>query len=185
MVQKFTKRVLGEGKFLRLCAEDRWEFVERMNSNAVVAILAITDDRKIVLVDQARHSLGKRVIELPAGLVGDEVHFRGESLETAARRELLEESGYTAEKFILFSATQPSSIIDWAIYSFAAKGCKKILDPAPDAGEKITLHYLTLDEFIELARDPKFRDLEVSLNIFRAIGTKDGYEALRRLFAPE
>ena len=60
-----------------------------------------------------------------------------------------------------------------------------LVDPAPDAGEKITLHYLTLDEFIELARNPKFRDLEVSLNIFRAIATKDGYENLKSLFSPE
>ena len=152
---------------------------EKLKRRDSVNVFPITDDGKIIVTEQQQPA------HVPFwGSIGGG-REDGESLIECAGRELLEESGYTAKKFVLFSATQPSSIIDWAIYSFVAKGCKKIVNPAPDAGEKITLHFLTLDEFIELARNPKFRDLEVSLNIFRAIGTKDGYEALKSLFSPE
>ncbi len=169
MVQKFTKRVLGEGKFLRLCAEDRWEFVERMNSNAVVAILAITDDRKIVLVDQARHSLGKRVIELPAGLVGDEVHFRGESLETAARRELLEETGYEAARLDLIASGPTSAGLCAEFVSiFNASGLVRRGPGGGDAHENIVVHEVPL---AELRAWLKAREGEyaIDLKIFSAL----------------
>jgi len=60
--------ILGAGKYLRLISRKGWEFVERANINAVVAILAVTSENKIILVEQFRHPIQARVIELPAGL---------------------------------------------------------------------------------------------------------------------
>ena len=55
--------------------------------------MATTSDDHLVLVEQHRHPVGTRVLELPAGLIADD---QDESVEEAARRELVEETGYTA-----------------------------------------------------------------------------------------
>lgn len=88
-----------EGKFLRVIKRadsngHAWEFIERTNATGIVAIVPITNDGKIVLVKQYREPVQKTVIEIPAGLVGDT--DSDETIETAARRELLEETGYYA-----------------------------------------------------------------------------------------
>ena len=90
------KRVLGQGRFLRLVEEGGWEFTERMGSNGVVVIVPLTDAGEIVLVEQYRPPLKCRVLELPAGLVGDKLEFEGEAFEAAALRELEEETGFLA-----------------------------------------------------------------------------------------
>ena len=88
------RRVLAEGKYLRLVAESGWEWVERLNASGAAVIAALTDDRRLVLVEQYRIPLHARVLDLPAGLVGDEPGAAGEAMIDAARRELFEETGY-------------------------------------------------------------------------------------------
>ncbi|MEM8886343.1 MAG: NUDIX hydrolase, partial [Planctomycetota bacterium] len=89
-------KTLAEGKFLRLLKRGRWEFVERVNASSVVAMLAVTRDDEIILVEQYRPAVRRRVIELPAGLVGD---VDGDHDEVrAAKRELVEETGYRARR---------------------------------------------------------------------------------------
>lgn len=85
-----------EGKFLRVIKRNGWEFLERKNSTGTVGIVAITDDNKLVLTKQYREPFQKEVVEMPAGLVGD--IDEQEDIEIAARRELLEETGYHANK---------------------------------------------------------------------------------------
>ncbi len=85
-----------EGKFIRVVKRNNWEFVERKNATGIVAIVAVTNDNNLVLIKQYREPVQKFVIEIPAGLVGDT--DRNETIETAARRELMEETGYHAKK---------------------------------------------------------------------------------------
>src|SRR3989339_528828 len=59
----------------------------------------------------------------------------GEDILSAAKRELLEESGYEAEEFILWDAQHPTSKIDWVVYTFIAKGLRKIDEAHLDSGE--------------------------------------------------
>ena len=88
-------RVVFEGKWLRIKVQGRWEYAERTNAGGMaVIIVAVTPERKLLFVEQYRVPVGARTIEMPAGLVGD-VHS-GESLELAAERELLEETGWQA-----------------------------------------------------------------------------------------
>src|SRR5690348_10951568 len=90
------RRVLAEGKHLRLVQEGRWEYADRPKAKGAVVLVAITDERQLLLTEQFRVPVGRRVIELPAGLVGDVEGQEAEELEAAARRELLEETGYQA-----------------------------------------------------------------------------------------
>jgi len=75
-----------------MVTDGTWEYVERRGGMTAVVLLA-EHDGKIILVEQFRTPLGRRSIELPAGLVGDEGDI---SVEETALKELEEETGFTA-----------------------------------------------------------------------------------------
>jgi len=87
---------LAAGRFLRMVRQGRWEYVERHTARGAVAVVAVTDAGELILVEQDRVPLSRRCIELPAGLAGDLDDAADESFAEAARRELLEETGYLA-----------------------------------------------------------------------------------------
>lgn len=86
----------------------RWEYAHREQASGAIAIVAITPDRKLILVEQFRPPVRANTIELPAGLVGDLPGDAEESVIVAARRELLEETGYEAGQ-IEVACVSPSS----------------------------------------------------------------------------
>ena len=63
---------LYTGEFLALVREGHWEYVERVNATGAAIIVAVTDDAKLLLVEQYRIPCHARTIEMPAGLIGDE-----------------------------------------------------------------------------------------------------------------
>lgn len=89
------EEIMWEGRFITAKRRGKWEYVGRARGIHAAVILAIeeaADGRHLLLVDQYRVPLGRRCIELPAGLVGD--HDAGEEAMLAATRELEEETGY-------------------------------------------------------------------------------------------
>src|SRR5690606_23388620 len=86
--QTADARELHRGEFLSLRRRGHWEFASRVNSRGAAFVLAVTEARELLLVEQFRMPLQRRTIELPAGLIGDEAAFRGESAERTALREL-------------------------------------------------------------------------------------------------
>lgn len=90
--------VLGEGKFLRLERNGPWEYTRRVNCAGAVCIVAVTDAQELVLIRQFRQAVGAMVIEVPAGLVGDEHEMADESFIDAGLRELEEEAGFRATR---------------------------------------------------------------------------------------
>lgn len=88
-------KTLHDGEFLKLRRDAHWEFVSRQRASGAGFVVAITDARELVLVEQERIPLGRRrVIELPAGIIGDSAATAGESAELSALRELEEETGF-------------------------------------------------------------------------------------------
>lgn len=85
--------VMWQGKYIRALKRGRWEYVSRVGDVAAVVILAEFEG-KVILIDQTRVALGRRCLELPAGLVGDE--DRQATIEETAVKELEEETGFTA-----------------------------------------------------------------------------------------
>ena len=89
------EEVMWAGRFITAKRRGKWEYVGRARGIRAAVILAI-DDGHVLLVDQYRVPLGRRCIELPAGLVGD--HDADEDAGIAASRELEEETGYRAAR---------------------------------------------------------------------------------------
>jgi len=142
-------RVLGEGRYLRLVDVASWEWTERVGSQGVVGIAAVTDEGEMVLVEQYRPSLGATVYELPAGLVGDSAELEGEAFEAAARRELLEETGYEADRMdLLFDFSSSAGLCNEVVRIFVARGLRRVEDGGGDESEAITVHHLPLDRLV-------------------------------------
>jgi ADP-ribose pyrophosphatase len=87
---------MWEGRFITAVREGNWEYVRRSRGIRAAVILAETDAGEILLVEQDRIPIGRRCLELPAGLVGDDDENEIGNVEEAAARELEEETGYRA-----------------------------------------------------------------------------------------
>lgn len=137
--------VLGTGRFLELVRVGSWEFARRPGIPGVVAVVALTPDRELVLVEQHRPPVGARVIEIPAGLAGDEPGTAAEDPAVAARRELEEETGFTAERFeLLFRGPPSAGLSDEVASVYAARGLRRIGDGGGTGGEDIAVHLVPL-----------------------------------------
>ena len=96
-----------------------------------VNIIALTSADEVVLIEQFRHGIEETILELPGGMIDD-----NELPETAARRELLEETGFSSDKFIFLGKSRPNPAIqnNW-IYHFLALNCEKTADVKFDEHE--------------------------------------------------
>ncbi len=137
--------IVAQGRFLRFVVRGRWEYVERVNVRDVAVLVAITTADEIVLVEQYRIPVQAPMIELPAGLVGDEEDFKDESLCDAANRELEEETGFRAERMSVLARAPSSGGMTSEIVSFIlAEGLRKVGAGGGVEGESITVHLVPL-----------------------------------------
>ena len=143
--EKLIADTLFEGVFLRVKRKKQWEYVERCNTSGIVAILAITDKSELILVEQFRVPVNKWVIEIPAGLAGDIKGKENETLNEAAKREFLEETGYQAQR-MEYLAEGPSSagLLTEVITFFRAAELKKVSKGGGDESENIQVHVVPL-----------------------------------------
>ena len=125
--------------------DNSWEYVCRKNCSGIVAIVGMTEDKKVVLVEQPRPAVGKRVIEFPAGLVNDRPGKPKESFARAAKREFLEETGYAAGKmkFLMKGPVSPG-LSGEAVDFYLASGLRKKHRGGGDETENITVHEVPL-----------------------------------------
>jgi 8-oxo-dGTP pyrophosphatase MutT (NUDIX family) len=127
IVRIMGKRTVWEGKFLRCILTTyvdssgvvrEWESFERVNCKGIVAIVPLTDNKEVLLIRQFRPPVNGYVIEFPAGL-----NEKEGTLEEAARRELLEETGYYAKDMIYLTEGPLSSGASGEVLTaFLAKG---------------------------------------------------------------
>ena len=151
---------------------------EKLKRPDTVVVFPVLDDGKILLTEQEQP--GKEPF---VGATGGRVD-NGEDILEAAKRELLEESGYESSEFILWDAQHPTSKIDWVVYTFIAKGLKKVSDMNLDAGEKIILKPVSLDEFIDIAINKNFVEKEIIPKLYEAKLYPEKKKELMKLFNP-
>lgn len=134
------------GRYLNFVERGSWEFVTRSNAHAVAVLVAVTPQREIVLVEQYRKPVGARVVELPAGLVGD-LDDPDEPVLEAAGRELIEETGFEADHLELLMECPTSSGMTDEIISFVlARGLRRVGPGGGDDSEDIETHLVPLAE---------------------------------------
>ncbi len=163
------REILGEGKYYNLVREGMWEFITPQCFSDVVMIVPLLDDGRIVLVEQFRPPLGRNCIEIPAGLVGDGQTRDGEAIIEAARRELIEETGYDAVTLELVLRGAPSAGSNTLEVGFVlATGLAKVGPGGGLAheGEDITVHEIPLDEVDEFLADRAKNGYSVDLKTY-------------------
>jgi ADP-ribose pyrophosphatase len=143
-------KLIAEGRHIRFVSRNGWEFAERKQISGIVGIVAVTDENKLILVEQFRPPVNRRVIELPAGLAGDVAGSEDEAMETAARRELMEETGYEAKEMTrLVDGAVSAGITSEIITLFRAVGLRKTGAGGGDATETIQVYEIPVDQVHE------------------------------------
>jgi len=141
-----TIESIAKTPHLELVRVGRWSFARRPHDLKVVAVVAVTGESKLILVEQFRVPVNGRVIELPAGLAGD-AEDPNESLQTAAERELLEETGYVADAWSeLATVTSSAGLTNEQVTVFRADGLKRQATGGGVEGEDIAVHEVSVSE---------------------------------------
>lgn len=141
LFQKDKVIVLKEGRFLRFIRHEEYEYVERNNCSGIVIIVPVTDEGNVIFVEQYRLPVNKKLIEFPAGLVNDICGVEKETLAKAAKRELLEETGYRASRMTkLLEGPVSGGFTSDIVTMFLARGLKKTGAGGGDETEMITVH---------------------------------------------
>jgi ADP-ribose pyrophosphatase len=163
------KNVLAEGKYLRLIKEGNWEYADRTRGLGAVAVIALTGDGKLILTEQYRVPIGNRVIDLPAGLVGDDPGAENEEYILAAQRELLEETGYQARSLKwLISGPTTSGMATEQVHFYLARGARQVGPGGGTEHEDIQVHLVPLARVTSWLRKQHRKGTAVDVKAFFA-----------------
>lgn len=175
-MRKFSRKLLWQGKFLRVVGkkfynkngtEGLWECVEMNNSQDIVMIFAATKEKEVVLVKQFRFPIEKYIVELPAGLLDK----AGENPKQAVQRELLEETGFKAEKLISVAKGyfNPGITNNKIITYFAPRATFAGFDNvSSDDSEEIEVIKVPLKKLVNFCLR-KHKDFEIDLKILNTL----------------
>ncbi|RWR15034.1 NUDIX domain-containing protein [Siminovitchia fortis] len=166
MVKKFEEKTVStetifEGKIISVQVDEvelpngKLSKREIVRHPGAVALIALTDENKIVMVEQYRKPLERSLLEIPAGKLEP-----GEEPAATAERELEEETGYRAGKMEYISSFYTSpGFADEIIHLYLATGLEKVENPADgDEDEFVELFELTLEEALECIRNERIYD---------------------------
>lgn len=141
------KITLHAGKFLALVKEGRWEYADRTNATGAAIIVAVTKEQKLLLVEQFRIPVHASTIELLAGIIGDDPGSRDEVHAEAARRELIEETGFEAGLIeALTHGPSSSGLTSETVTLFLATQLRRVGDGGGVEHEGITVYEVPLTE---------------------------------------
>lgn len=148
---------------------------ERITRSDSVQVVAAAGE-KIIVQEQLQPTWPRPFITLPGGRADE-----GGNILEEAGRELLEETGYVSDDWVLWKTVRPSMTVIFTIYIFVARNCRKVTRPRLDGGEKIKNQLVSFDKFLMLSENPRFRETEVAAEMLRARISKKNKAKLRKL----
>lgn len=125
------------------------QIFEMLKRPDTVEVITVVGD-KILLGEQEQPTIAP-FVSLPGGRVDG-----GEEPLAAAKRELLEETGYASDDWEHWLSFEPHQKIEWSIHCYIARGAKMVQDPHLDAGEKITTKLVSFDDLLKLFDNERF-----------------------------
>ncbi|WP_043650764.1 NUDIX domain-containing protein [Nocardia thailandica] len=155
---------------------------EVVEHHGAVAVLALDDDGRVVLIRQYRHPVATRLLELPAGLLD----IDGEDPLTAAKRELAEETGLAADEWsVLVDVALSPGFTDEALRVFLATGLRDTDRPAPEHEEAdLELVRLTVEEAVRAALAGEIVNATAVAGVFALAAARASGAPLRPADAP-
>lgn len=158
------EEIAWQGKWITVRCRGKWEYVSRARGIRAAVIVAIDDEGHVLLIDQYRVPLGRRCLELPAGLIGDE--HDGDTVEAAAIRELEEETGYTAQRIEELGVFQSSpGMVTESFTLVRAHGLAKTGEGGGLSDEDIVVHRVPLAEVAAFVAAKRAEGLAVDVKL--------------------
>ena len=168
------EQIRWAGQWIVAKQRGRWEYVTRARNIRAAVILALDgppEAREIILIDQYRVPVGRRSLELPAGLIGDGAGEDGEDSLAAARRELEEETGYRARDWTdLGEFWSSPGMVGESFSLIRAVGLEKVGPGGGDENEDITVHRIPVAEIHGLVEKMRTQGLAVDVKILAVLG---------------
>ena len=156
------------GRFITAKKQGRWEYVSRARGIRAAVIVAI-DDGHVLLVDQYRVPLGRRCLELPAGLIGDD--DAGEAQEVAAARELEEETGYRAGRIEDLGEFYSSpGMVSESFHLMRAHDLVRVGDGGGVEDEGIVVHRVALGAVPDFVAEMRGKGYAVDVKLLLLLG---------------
>lgn len=157
----------------------RREVVEHFGA---VAVVALDDDDTVTLVYQYRHPIGRRLWELPAGLID----IAGENIQLAAARELEEETGLVAADWsVLVDVISAAGFCDESVRVYLATGLTEVDRPgAHDEEADLQVHRFPLSEAVQMVYRGEVVNALAIAGILAAHGVRQGVARPRPADAP-
>lgn len=143
---------------------------EHIKRPDTVIVIPVTEDGEIIICEQEQPDR-EPYLSMISGRVD-----AGEEPLNAAKRELLEETGHQSSDISLFDEYNPHAKLGWTVYTYLAKGCKKVAEQNLDGGEKIELKFVSVEEFIELLASRQLPDIHLTV---RALEAKSDPEIMK------
>ncbi|MEK7601720.1 MAG: NUDIX domain-containing protein [Patescibacteria group bacterium] len=150
------------------------EIFERLRRPNTAQVIAVVGDKILAQTEEQPDST-QPFSSLPGGRCDAD-----EDPLVAAKRELLEETGYVSDDWVLWKEVNPVSKIEWTVYTFIARNCVYKQEPHVDSGEKITSKPVSFDDFLTLSDDPFFYSPELVSHMLRLRLNKQEKEKFRQ-----
>jgi ADP-ribose pyrophosphatase len=166
------EQTVWTGRFLEMKTRGRWEYVGRVGGIQAAVIIAIDADEQgdhVILVEQYRVPLGRACLELPAGLVGDDV--AGEDAVASAARELEEEAGYRAAKVTNLGDFYASpGMVSECFTLVRAEGLTRVGDGGGLPDENITVHRVALTDLSDFIAAKRADGVAIDVKLLTLLG---------------
>jgi ADP-ribose pyrophosphatase len=165
--------VMWEGRFVTAVREGHWEYVRRSRDIRAAVILAETDAGEIVLVEQHRIPIGRRCLELPAGLIGDDHGGEDDNVEKAAARELEEETGYRAAHIQPLGEYYSSpGMVAESFTLVRASGLTKVGEGGGVEGEDIVVHHVPRADVVSFIEQKRDEGIGIDVRLLLLLGSE-------------